>query len=183
MILAKAEKIKNDQVILEIYEKYLRMMRGTVYKRIPNLDVVDDIVQDCMLKFIRHSDTLKTLTEPQLISYIRITVEHTTTDYLRKNKYDLSLEENIEMVENVTQTGIHPIDEEIDVIEEKELLVQSIKKLDSRDRDIISLKYRLDLSDQQIADIIGIKSSSVRMTLFRSIERLRKLAKEIDKND
>ena len=82
MILAKTGKTKNNQIILDIYEKYLRMMRGTVYKRIPDLDVVDDIVQDCMLKFIKHSDTLETLSESQLISYIRITVENTATDYL-----------------------------------------------------------------------------------------------------
>ena len=151
MILAKTGKTKNNQIILDIYEKYLRMMRGTVYKRIPDLDVVDDIVQDCMLKFIKHSDTLETLSESQLISYIRITVENTATDYLRKNKSDMSLEDNIELVENLTIKEIHPIDEEIDLMVKKEQLVESIKKLNMRDRNLISLKYSLELSDEQIA--------------------------------
>lgn len=183
MILAKTEKTKNEQIILEIYEKYLRMMRGTAYKRIPDLDVVDDIVQDCMLKFIRHSDTLETLSEPQLISYIRITVEHTVTDYLRNNKPDMSLEDNIELVENLTIKEIHPIDEEIDLMVKKEQLVESIKKLKLKDRNLISLKYSMNLSDEQIAQTLGIKTSSVRMTLYRSLERLRKIAKELSKND
>ena len=92
----------------------------------------------------------------------------------------MSLEDNIELVENLTIKEIHPIDEEIDLMVKKEQLVESIKKLNMRDRNLISLKYSLELSDEQIAQTIGIKTSSVRMTLFRSVERLRKIAKEQD---
>ncbi len=158
-------------------------MRGTVYKRIPNIDIVDDIVQECMLKFIRHSDTLNSLAEPQLISYIRITVEHTTTDYIRKNKPSISLEDNINLVENLTVQYTNPVDDEIMLLTNKEVVTQSIKKLRKRDRDLINLKYVQDIPDEQIADIMGIKPSSVRMTLHRSVKNLKSIVKEMSKDD
>lgn len=181
--MSRESEVKNDEIILKVYNNYLKLMRGTVYKRIPNIDIVDDIVQECMLKFIRHSDTLNSLAEPQLISYIRITVEHTTTDYIRKNEPNISLEENINLVENLTVQYTKPVDDEIELLTNKEIVIQSIKKLRTRDRDLISLKYVQDIPDEQIADIMGIKPSSVRMTLHRSVKHLKSIVKEISKDD
>ncbi len=183
IIMPQKPKQKNEKIISEIYEKYLKFMRGAVFRRIHDIDTVDDIVQECMLKFIRHSDTLSTLSEPQLISYIRITVENAATDHLRKIGNDISLDDNQTLVEKLTIQNQNPVGDEIELTENKETLIKAIKQLKQRDRDLITLKIVQNIPDSQIAETMGIKPSSVRMTVRRSIEHLKKIVKEMEKDD
>ena len=65
---------------------------------------------------------------------------------------------------------------------EKRLNIEAVRDniplLPKRDRDLIVLKYELELKDEQIGEILDIKPGNVRMTLRRSVQ---KLAKIIDK--
>ena len=58
--------------------------------------------------------------------------------------------------------------------EEKQLIRTALQKMDFRDRTILQL-YQDDLSYTEIAEILGIKKTSVGKTLSRAIEKCAKL--------
>lgn len=53
-------------------------------------------------------------------------------------------------------------------------LWQALTKLSARERVVLVLRYYQDLDDQTIADVLGIKPSSVRATASRALAALRK---------
>ena len=56
-----------------------------------------------------------------------------------------------------------------------EVVRDNIPLLPQRERDLIVLKYELELKDEQIDEILDIKPGNVRMTLRRSVQKLAKL--------
>ncbi|MFD7160178.1 SigE family RNA polymerase sigma factor [Kribbella sp. NPDC059898] len=53
-------------------------------------------------------------------------------------------------------------------------LWQALARLSARERVVLVLRYYQDLDDQTIADLLGIKPSSVRATASRALAALRK---------
>jgi RNA polymerase sigma-70 factor (sigma-E family) len=53
-------------------------------------------------------------------------------------------------------------------------LWQALARLSARERVVLVLRYYQDLDDQTIADVLGIKPSSVRATASRALASLRK---------
>jgi RNA polymerase sigma factor (sigma-70 family) len=49
----------------------------------------------------------------------------------------------------------------------------AVARLDSRDRDLIALRYGADLSAGQIAQLLGLKTNTVEVAIHRSRNRLR----------
>src|SRR5699024_5463747 len=57
--------------------------------------------------------------------------------------------------------------------EKKGKLLQSINRLNSRQKETLLLRYYHGLTNSEIADVMGINSQSVRNHLFRAIKSLK----------
>ena len=53
-------------------------------------------------------------------------------------------------------------------MEQVDLLSRGLGRLSERERDILKYRYLLDMGDEEIARVLGIKPSSVRMYLTRA---------------
>jgi RNA polymerase sigma-70 factor (sigma-E family) len=58
-------------------------------------------------------------------------------------------------------------------------LVAALRRLGPRQRGVIVLRYLEDLPDEQIAQILGCRQSTVRSQIARALERLRQLCPEL----
>ena len=56
---------------------------------------------------------------------------------------------------------------------ERDLLLSEIRRLPARQRAVIGLRYFADLSDEQIADVLGCRQSTVRVHVSRALTALR----------
>lgn len=52
-------------------------------------------------------------------------------------------------------------------------LVEFVRELPARDRELISLKFDAELSNAEIAQILGLTALNVRVAIFRALRRLR----------
>lgn len=52
-------------------------------------------------------------------------------------------------------------------------VVDAVRRLPTRQRNVVMLRYELQLSDQEIADTLGIPLGTVKSTLHRALARLR----------
>jgi RNA polymerase sigma-70 factor (sigma-E family) len=62
--------------------------------------------------------------------------------------------------------------------EEREDVVRAVGRLPDRQREAVVLRFYCDLSDEQIALVMGIGQSTVRSTVHRAIEALGRALKE-----
>lgn len=57
----------------------------------------------------------------------------------------------------------------------RDQLLQALRKLSDRQREIIALKFAGELNNRQIAALVGLSESNVGVILYRSIKQLRTL--------
>jgi RNA polymerase sigma-70 factor (ECF subfamily) len=52
-------------------------------------------------------------------------------------------------------------------------LLEAVNRLDERDRDVLTCRYFLELSEQETADVLGVRRGTVKSRTARAIARLR----------
>jgi RNA polymerase sigma-70 factor (ECF subfamily) len=62
--------------------------------------------------------------------------------------------------------------------EEIHNLVGHMRKLPPREQEIVSLKFDAELSNAQIARILGLSEGNVRVILFRTLKKLREMMEQ-----
>jgi RNA polymerase sigma-B factor len=74
--------------------------------------------------------------------------------------------------------GVGEVDENFDRVEYMAVLANAVRALPERDRLVLQLRFREDLTQSQIAERLGISQMHVSRLLRRSLERLRAAAGE-----
>lgn len=174
MILFIIESIDNDEdrnLVLDIYEKYAPWMRLRITRLTKNSMVAEDLTHDCIVNLIRHVDKLRTFNEKQMRGYLAVTADNAAKNYfnkLAKERHVVVPEEEL-FDKEASETEVQ------DLIELKltyEAAKENLKKLPKRDHDLLIMKYGFELSNKEIAEIMGIKEESVKMTVYRSARKL-----------
>jgi RNA polymerase sigma factor (sigma-70 family) len=57
--------------------------------------------------------------------------------------------------------------------ERREELLAAVNRLDERDRDILTCRYFLELSEEETSEVLGIRRGTVKSRTARALERLR----------
>jgi RNA polymerase sigma-70 factor (sigma-E family) len=62
--------------------------------------------------------------------------------------------------------------------EQREEVIRAVRRLPHRKREVLVLRFYSDLSDEEIARVMGIRQSTVRSTMHRALEALGRVLKE-----
>jgi RNA polymerase sigma factor (sigma-70 family) len=62
--------------------------------------------------------------------------------------------------------------------EERDEVIRAVGRLPHRQREALVLRFYLDLPDEQIARVMGIRQGTVRSTAHRALEALSRALKE-----
>jgi RNA polymerase sigma-70 factor (sigma-E family) len=62
--------------------------------------------------------------------------------------------------------------------EQREEVIRAVRRLPHRQREVLVLRFYSDLSDEEIARVMGIRQSTVRSTMHRALEALGQVLKE-----
>ena len=182
MILFIVETLDNEEdkkFILDVYNKYAPMMRARAYTYTKDYETSADLAHECIIKLIPQTDKLRTYNDSQLRAYIAIAIDHISINYIKHSSKSCLLPEN----EECFFDSVEDPDVLEDIVELKfsyDYLRESFLLLPERDKKLIMLKYDLELSDKEIAPIIGISENSVRMTIKRSVQRLERMMKGVN---
>jgi RNA polymerase sigma factor (sigma-70 family) len=63
--------------------------------------------------------------------------------------------------------------------EERQAVMQAIRQLPGRQREALVLRFYLDLPDQEIARVMGVRPSTVRSATHRALKALGQLLGEM----
>lgn len=179
MLLFIIESLDNDEdrnLILDIYEKYAPWMRFRITRLTKDSMVAEDLTHDCIINLIKHIDKLRTFNDVQMRAYLAVTADNTAKNYFKKKSKErcatAAEEELLEKEDN--ETAVQDMAEFRLAYEEAK---ENMKRIPERDRELLTMKYGLELDDKQIAEIVGIKEESVKMTVYRSARKLEKKMK------
>jgi len=153
----------------EVYDRYFTRIYNYIRYRVLARDAADDLVSAVFEKVLDKFESFdpgKAPIEPWLFAIAR----NTLNDYYRRRKVRgwLSItdrEETIassESVEKAAERG-----------EENAKLLAALAELSEGERELIALKFTLDLNNREIAAQTGLGESNVGVTLFRAMKKLK----------
>ncbi|MCG8525550.1 MAG: sigma-70 family RNA polymerase sigma factor [Opitutales bacterium] len=149
-------------------------LRSWLIARYPGLEDVDDVVQDAYLKFLK-AKKVGPIANPR--SYLFVTAGNIVKNRFRhfrverpKGVSEIDPKLEIDELRN-------PL-EEISENEEIQLLVKAIKALPKRCRQVITLRKIYGYSMQEVAQILGISTSTVDTQCCVGMKKCAKFLKE-----
>lgn len=155
---------------------------------------LEDLVSIGTIGLIKGINTFKSGKNIKLATYASRCIDNEILMFLRKNKkiksevsIDASLsfdgEGNELHLEDVLGTDPDIVTKPIELKSDKDLLLQEISKLNSRDRDIIVLRYGLmghkELTQKEVAEKLGISQSYISRIEKKVIKRLKLLVNAV----
>jgi RNA polymerase sigma factor (sigma-70 family) len=158
----------------KIYRDYLAYVFRYVYFRLNDRELSEELTSLVFEKAITHFNTYKKdLAAPQtwLISIARNTV----TDYFRKSSRRSTVP--LDDVLGVESRDPSP-QEQVESSEELERLRFCFAGLNSREQDIVSLKFSWELNNRKIASVVNLSENNVGTILYRAVCKLRKCIKD-----
>lgn len=180
-IVIIAVKDKTDcEYITDLFLRNERSMYNMAMKVVKEHHTACDMVSESCIKMIEKINYLQEIPLHKQTRYILSIVKNTSLMYLRKRRG-----ENYCLVEDerILDWAADPQDalDAAPICEaETQSIRQALKRLKPRDRDLLEMKYYIQMDDESISRQLGISKNSVRyyLTLAR-----RALKLEIEKGD
>lgn len=152
--------------MINLYEQCQKAMYYQALDILHDHGEAEDTVHDVLVKLMDRIPMLKTIPESQLLPYALTVTKTTAIDRWRsRNKVHVGVNDCISDYES---SAAEEHEKAFINMERVDILSRGLEKLSERDRDILKYRYLLDMGDEEIAGILGIKPSSVRMYLTRA---------------
>jgi RNA polymerase sigma factor (sigma-70 family) len=150
----------------EIYERYSNKVYRKCYSFTYNQEKAEDYTHDIFLKLIVKIGTFKETAKFSTWLY-SITYNY-CMDQIKVNKKqkEVSFDENFDLAE-VQESDLDSI--------QSEDLKRSMSKIPSDEKALLLMKYQDDFSIKEIAEMLNISESAVKMRLLRSKDKLKKI--------
>jgi len=136
-----------------------------------------DAIQDVFIKIYLSRKSLSHI--ENITPYIFKSFKNRLNDFARKNKNNDSIDNFVENFALEVTVLDDIIDNETATII-KEKVDKLLKNITHNQREAIYLKYVTGLQHKEIADILNINEESARKLLYRAMEKLRKIASDVD---
>lgn len=164
--------------LLKVHEEYNGLVYRSAVKYLSDTREIEDLMQDCWVKLVKHVKTLRKLNDKALAAYIACTVKNTAFNYKSyqsvRDRHATTAE-----VDEVSVTDSEPSPEDIVLLSEHlEQFHKAFAKLSADDQQLLEGRYILDMSDDALAEVFHCKPESVRMKLTRARRRAMKLLQE-----
>ncbi|MCM3621852.1 sigma-70 family RNA polymerase sigma factor [Brevibacillus borstelensis] len=167
---------RREQVIKEWVAAYHALVFRTVYYYVKNRAIAEDLTQEVFVKAFQKFDSFREDANPKTWLY-RIAI-NTAKDYLRSWNHRHLLFTSVFYEKSSSQT----IEQQVMQQFQNDELVQNVMGLPTKYREVIVLYYFEEMRTPEIAEILALKESTVRVRLSRGLEKLRQLLKGGDQD-
>jgi len=146
----------------------------------------EDIVQDAFLGLYRRWDRLTDLTAP--LAYLRVSVVNGCRTALRRRSRlgpwpgtgaDDALDERAQAAGFGTPAGLaESAEASVLLSEEQRAVAAALRRLPQRQREAVVLRYYLDLSEEETAQVMGVAKGTVKSATHRALAAVGKILRE-----
>jgi RNA polymerase sigma-70 factor (sigma-E family) len=165
----RAAPTTDDDFIKQLYEAHaVRMVRVAVLL-LGDQPSAEDVVQEAFIALYRGLPRLRD--RSKAVPYLRVAVVNGARSVLRGRKRAalrrVPYEPPVWSAESAAMVG-----------EERRELLVAVALLPGRQREVLALRYYLDLNDNEIATALGISRGTVSSTISRALAALARELKE-----
>lgn len=171
LILQSIESPQDRDFMEALYLQYNRLILSEVRKILKNDWDTEDVMQQVLIRLIGHIPKLQAMDRTHTVNYIIVTARNTAYNFLRDNKRiaEFPFDEAFDVADETLVSA----DERLILLEEIETAGAAWRLLDERSRRLLEMKYILEMPNEEIAQEIGVGTSSVRMLLTRARDKLK----------
>lgn len=135
-----------------------------------NAEICKDAIQDVFYKLYVSKDNLKQV--ESIAAFLFTSLKNRLIDIVRKD----SKTQDIELIDQSFSIDITILDNIIDA--EKAVLLKNrveelLKSLTAQQREVVYLRYMLELNYNEISELLNINPDSARKLMFRAMRKLR----------
>jgi RNA polymerase sigma-70 factor (ECF subfamily) len=150
-----------DERFNAFYQQHLPLVFATALARCQNRAQAEDLAQETLLRAWRHFDMLRQRDVNAQRAWLLRTLRHRAIEAWRHQRPErLECAENVDFAEDGTPSALR-----LDVI-------AALGQLTPADREVVVLRYFLDLSSRDIAEVTGLPDGTVRRRLAQCRTRL-----------
>jgi RNA polymerase sigma-70 factor (ECF subfamily) len=158
-----------------LYEKYKGLLKSAAMKVIRDRDLADDAVHETFMEAIRHKEKILSLTPIDFRNWSVIVVRRKCIDAIRKRtRYGGTVSLDADNAPEVADEG-EPFGLQMIRQEDYDRLMECIDRLDPVNRQILEMKYVLDMSIAEICSELDMTLAQVNSRLERTRQKVRHL--------
>jgi RNA polymerase sigma factor (sigma-70 family) len=154
---------------MELYEEYLPKVFRYMSYRVNDVSAAEDLTSSVFEKVLTKLTSYRS-DKSSFSTWLFTIARNTVIDYYRtvSKKQTVPLEKAAEM----SETKSSP-EEEFSRKEEQQRLKACLAALSVQEQNIVSFKFGSELTNRQIANMIGLSESNVGTILYRAVRKLR----------
>lgn len=182
--LLEIEEETNRKYMESLFLSYQRLMFAIAKEYLPNTEDCQDVVQDALVRLIRHLDTLKRIPETSRPAYIAYTVKNSAINHINHQKvvekHRARISDDPTVLDRYPQWNpeLHSM-----LLEDLDRLRRIWPRLSERDRLLLEGRYIWGYHDEELARMLCTHPNNIRAYLSRAKKRALKLMeKEADRN-
>lgn len=175
LILSMTDPVKQE-ILLDLYLNYRTRAIAVAFQILQNRAEAEDVVQEVFTDFYNDPSKLKEKTAKENWPYVEVTIKNRCKNHIRDNKR-IQLVEDYEDVEPEIFANQENVDlaELLSTQEFFERATRAIMNLPDIYKDVILLRYKLGLSDEEISLLLKISITNVRVRIHRALKMLEKI--------
>ena len=184
------ERLPNDEEAKSILIEHNLRLVVYIAKKFENIHTdIEDLISIGTIGLIKSVNTYKMDKNIKLATYASRCIENEILMYIRKysgQKAEVSIEEPLStdwdgnelLLEDVLGSDEEQIYKDLELEEDKKTIQKALLELSDREREIITLRFGLgkddkELTQKEVADLLGISQSYISRLEKKIIDRLR----------
>jgi RNA polymerase sigma-70 factor (sigma-E family) len=167
--MSAAPRWDADTAVDELYAAHYRQLVRLSILLVRDVETAEEVVQD---SFVAMHGRWRTLRNPdRALAYLRQTVVNRSRSVLRHR--------GVEARHSPPLLPDHRgADEDVLLTERRQAVLDALRELPGRQREVLALRYYLDLSEADIAAMLGISRGAVKSHASRGVAALRHLLQD-----
>jgi RNA polymerase sigma factor (sigma-70 family) len=157
---------ESERLVTELYQRHRLRLVGTALVLVGDRPTAEDVVQDA---FAGLHQAVPRLEDPgKALGYLRASVINGCRLVYRARSRAIRLRNRFPLEE----PPVWSAESAVLAREESRLALQAVSRLRGRAREVLALRYLLDMSDAEIADALGVSKATVSSTASRALAAL-----------
>ena len=153
-----------EKIFIESFSEYGDAIFRFCMMKVSNVELAEDMTQEVFTRYWQYVRDGKTMTNTR--SFLYTIANNMAKDWYKKKK-SYSLDEKMEYGVMLKDNSAGP-----DIMAEYQEVLETIKDLEEKDREVLMLKFVEGLDPKDIAEILNETANAISVRLNRATKRL-----------